>query len=138
MDLKNISQRTEEEDEDEEDIDDNNVNFSTDKTSNKSEEKNYRIEIHQMPFLIAGIKISNWLRKNKVRLLSLIMALIILIFISIHFIALHLTIGRDYTTNDDIYSKNDEEEINKIQKTVDHNEELLKLTDYIANTKCNL
>ena len=137
MDLKNISKRTEEEDEDEEDIDDNNINFNTDKRSNKSEEKNYRIEIQQMPFLIAGVKISNWLRKNKARLLSLIMALIILIFISIHFIALYLTIGKIY--DDQISNNKDEEEISdKMQRVVDLNEELLKLTNYIANKYINV
>ena len=82
-----------------------------------------------MPFLISGVKISNWLINNKARLLSFIMILIILSFISIHFIVLFITIGKEYDNNV-------ENKITELQ--TEKNEKLLTLTNYITNKFINV
>ena len=134
IDLKYIeaNKKNEEEDEDEDELENNNFYNNSEISSESDDEKNYRIEIKQMPFLISGVKIANWLRKNKVRLLSCIMILIVLSFISVHFIVLYYTIGQEY--NNDVDGI---EDIKTLKKIADKNEELLTLTDYITNKFIN-
>ena len=87
-----------------------------------------------MPFLIPGVNISNYLRKHRVRLLSFIIIVFMILIYSIHFIVLKITIGNEYNKIIDgqLYedSPNDEP-FNRIRQ-------LLTLEDYITNTFINI
>jgi hypothetical protein len=132
LDLKNINSDAKKKEEEKEDNDEREKEFNEDlinnsKFSNENEcdKKNYRSEIIEMPFLIAGVKIANWLRKSKARFICFLMILCMIFFFSIHFIVLDYTFGNKYEkklkekNNDETYCK----EINK----------LLSLQGYITN-----
>ena len=160
MDLKYITptdkkNKDEEEEDDDDDVDnigkinDSEYNVNKNKNINKKENEdiNYRIEIKEMPFLISGVKISSWLRVNKVRLLSVIIALIIILFISFHFIVLSSTVGSDYKDLKNKMPKNinttyeneeiEEIEEKKIEDLCNKIDELLTLSKYLSNNFIN-
>ena len=93
----NKSLDEEEEDDDDDDKDNNKLIKQKFDTNDKS---NYRNEIIEMPFLIAGVKISNWLRNHRVRLLRFIMFISVFFALIIHFIVLKIKIS------DKIYDAN--------------------------------
>ena len=141
FDLKNITsddkKNEADDEEDDDDIDNNNHQGVTNnnKDDNGNDEKNnYRTEIKEMPFLIPGVNISNYLRKHRVRLLSFIIIVFMILIYSIHFIVLKITIGNEYNKIIDgqLYedSPNDEP-FNRIRQ-------LLTLEDYITNTFINI
>jgi hypothetical protein len=132
LDLKNINSDEKKKEEEKEDNDEREKEFNEDlinnsKFSNENEcdKKNYRSEIIEMPFLIAGVKIANWLRKSKARFICFLMILCMIFFFSIHFIVLDYTFGNKYEKK--LKEKNNDEthckEINK----------LLSLQGYITN-----
>ena len=132
LDLKNINsdekkkeEAKEDNDEKEKDLNEDLINNS--KASNESEcgKNNYRSEIMEMPFLIAGVKITNWLRKSKARFICFLMILCIMFFFSIHFIVLYYTFGEEYKKK--LEEKNDDE---TRSKEIDN---LLSLQGYITN-----
>ena len=154
MDLKYIASDKKIEDEEEDDDDDvdnpGKINDSgtNDNDKNKkiikkeNEEENLRIELKQMPFLIPGVKLSSWLRKNPVRIFSLLIGLLIFLFIILHFFVLSSTVGSEYknlrsklNNTDIVYDNEDQEEIEekKIDDLCKNIDKLLALTNYISN-----
>ena len=149
MDLKYIPTPDTKIDDDEEDddddvdnngkINDSENNKNNEITKKENDNPNLRIELKQMPFLIPGVKISSWLRINKARILSLMIGILILLFISLHFIVLWSTVGSDYsnlkeklnTTYID-YDDEDKDETDEdiICEKIDN---LLTLTNYLSN-----
>ena len=88
----NTNKSLDEEEEDDEDDDDKNINKKNIKNFDENDKTNYRTEIKEMPFLTAGVKISNWLRNHRVRLLSCIMLILVFFSIVIHYFVLSITI----------------------------------------------
>lgn len=134
LDLKYIGpdlKKAEEEDEDDDDID--NHGIITDKgTVPENNEKDYISEIKQMPFLIPGVKFSNWLRNKRVRILYIVLSLSIFISLVIHFIVLKKTILDEYN---DLKKRFDEkeEELKYVEENDKDNDELIdKLEDELS------
>ena len=149
MDLKYIPTPDTKIDDDEEDDDDDvdnhgKINESENNKNNEITKKendnpNLRIELKQMPFLIPGVKISSWLRINKARILSLMIGILILLFISLHFIVLWSTVGSDYSNLKDklntTYIDYDDEDKDETDEDIicEKIDNLLTLTNYLSN-----
>ena len=141
LDLKSINsedKNKEEENEDEDDIDYNKYKNNNNKKYNENDKENYRIEIIEMPFLISGVKISNWLRKNRVRLIRFLMIICIIFFITIHYVVLYNTIGKDYEEKKEVLEKLNLNEDNIDETPFQEVRKLLSLEKYISNTFINL
>jgi hypothetical protein len=79
-----------------------------------------------MPFLISGVKISNWLRRHRVRILSFIMVLLCFSSLFIHFHLLHQKVSKEIEI-----IKNNTETLDKDQcKNITN---ALSLENYLAN-----
>ena len=149
MDLKYIptpdTKIDDDEEDDDDDVDNNGkINDSENNKNNEITKKenvnpNLRIELKQMPFLIPGVKISSWLRINKARILSLMIGILILLFISLHFIVLWSTVGSDYTNLKDklntTYIDYDDEDKDETDEDIicEKIDNLLTLTNYLSN-----
>ena len=114
----------EEEEEDDDDDQDNNKKIKLDFDEN--DKNNYRAEIIKMPFLISGVKISNWLRRHRVRILSFIMVLLCFSSLFIHFHLLDQKVSKEIEK-----IKNNTETLDKEQcKNIT---DALSLENYLAN-----
>ena len=148
-DIKNLK-KNEEEDEDEDDIDSHgNMNTLQTKGEESNEKKEYRVEIQQMPFLIPGVKFSNWLRElssRKVPIIYIILILSASLFLIFHFIVLNSSIGNRYEdlkhqfesipeeVEDEEQQDLNEEKRHKISESILNT---LNLTKYITNRFIN-
>ena len=131
-----------EEDEDECDISLKDSLINNNQIYNENNKNNYRLEIKQIPFLTSGVKISNWLRNSKARIIRVLMFICMIFFVAIHFIVLQITIGSDY---DDIIKKYYSEIGNdtivdneEIKERILKMQNILSLEDYISNTFINV
>ena len=143
--IKNLK-KNEEEDEDEDDIDNHgNMNTLQTKGEESNEKKEYRVEIQQMPFLIPGVKFSNWLRKlssKKVIIIYIILILSGFLFLFFHFLVLSSSIENEYEdlkrqfesipeeVEDEDQQDLNEEKRDKISKAILNT---LNLTKYFTN-----
>ena len=127
----NKSLDEEEEDDDDEEQD---INKKKNQEVDENDKSNYRNEIIQMPFLISGVKISNWLRKHRARLLSLILALLCFFSLFIHFFQLKVTVSDEINkiknTKKDTFDALDRDQCKAINNT-------LTLENYLANGLIN-
>ena len=126
----NNNKSMDEEEEDDEDDDDKDNNKITKQKFDTNDKSNYRNEIIEMPFLIAGVKISNWLRNHRVRLLSLIMLVSVFFALIIHFIVLKINISDQIDAANEKRINGDQSQCGKINS-------LLTLTDYITDDLIN-
>ena len=154
MDLKYIpatDKKIDDEEDDDDDVDDNSGKINDSEnykdnnnkiTKKENNEQDLRIELKQMPFLIPGVKISSWLRNNKVRIISILIGLLIILFIALHFIVLSSTVGSEYNklrnqlNNTDIKYKDEDEEEREEKKNdilCQKIDKLLVLSNYITN-----
>jgi len=131
---KSVDEEEEDDDDDEDNNQDNNENIRQNFDENDS--NNYRTEIIDMPFLIAGVKISNWLRNHRVRLITALMIVLFIFFIAIHFIALYCIVIKDYTQKINDLKNQDisEEKKGDIRNQINH---LLLLKEYLTNNLIN-
>ena len=148
LDLKYIVpeiKKDEEEDEDDDDVDDCG-NSNVPQTKNEKSDKEYSLEIQQMPFLIPGVHFSNWLRKNGVRIICFLLFLTIIIFLFLHFLVLDTSILNEYedlkkkfdsipeeVENEDEQYLNEEKRANLTESI----KSILNLTKYITNRFMN-
>ena len=127
---KSVEEEEEDDDDDEENNEENNEIIK--KNLDVNDANNYRNEIIEMPFLIAGVKISNWLRNHGVRLITALMIFLFFCFISTHFFALNYSVTNEYyqKINDLQNPETPEYAKEGIRKRIN---ELLLLTDYLTN-----
>ena len=136
MDLSNNNNNNKSLNEEEEDDDDEeqDINKKKNQDVDENDKSNYRNEIIQMPFLISGVKISNWLRNHRARLLSLILSLLCFSSLAIHFIQLKLTVSDEIdkikSTKNDTFDALDKDQCKAINNT-------LTLENYLANGLIN-
>ena len=126
----NANKSLDEEEEDDEDDEEQNNNKIIKQNFDENDKSNYRAEIIEMPFLISGVKISNWLRNHRVRLLSLIMLILVFFSFIFHFSILKILISDKIDEADEKRLKGDNTQYTEINR-------LLKLTDYITNEIIN-
>jgi hypothetical protein len=126
----NANKSLDEEEEDEEDDDDKDNNKIIKQKFDTNDKSNYRNEIIEMPFLIAGVKISNWLRNHRVRLLRVIMLILVFFALIIHFIVLKIKISDNIDEANEKRLRGDQTQCSKINS-------LLTLTDYITDDLIN-
>jgi hypothetical protein len=128
----NSNKSLEEEEEEEEDEDqDNNKNIK--QTFDENDRSNYRNEIIEMPFLIPGVKISNWLRNHRVRLLSLIMSILTFFSLIVHFFVIYIGISNKI---DEVKEKGENGEYSEEIKCKKISK-ILTLEDYLTNELIN-
>jgi hypothetical protein len=126
----NANKSLDEEEEDEEDDDDKDNDKIIKQKFDTNDKSNYRNEIIEMPFLIAGVKISNWLRNHRVRLLRVIMLILVFFALIIHFIVLKIKISDNIDEANEKRLRGDQTQCSKINS-------LLTLTDYITDDFIN-
>jgi len=126
----NTNKSLDEEEEDDEDDDDKNINKKNIQNFDENYKNNYRTEIKEMPFLIAGVKISNWLRNHRVRLLSCIMFILVFFSIVIHYFVLSMTIVNKIDEELDDKECGDKDKCDVIKR-------YLTLEDYLTNGLIN-
>ena len=128
---KSIEEEEEDDDDDDEDKEDNN---NIKQNFDENDKSNIRTEIIEMPFLIAGVKISNWLRNHRARLISFLMIVLFFGFIAIHFFVLYFTVISDYNQKKELLIKTSDSEQEEICKDI---KTILTLEKYLTNDLIN-